>query len=114
MNKIHSGNACEDGPVRNGWLVGHFMPDLDLRKSDDVEIKWGQHAAGETREEWVIDERRMTFLALISGKFTIIFPDEERTLEAQGDYLMWGPGVDHTWHAEEDSVMLTVRWNPSL
>jgi hypothetical protein len=23
---------------------------------------------------------------------------------------MWGPGVDHSWEALEDSVVLTVRW----
>ncbi|CAM5634000.1 hypothetical protein SVIOM342S_04457 [Streptomyces violaceorubidus] len=26
---------------------------------------------------------------------------------------MWGRGVDHSWYAEEESVVLTVRW-PSV
>jgi hypothetical protein len=26
---------------------------------------------------------------------------------------MWGPGVDHSWYAEEASTVLTVRW-PSV
>jgi hypothetical protein len=26
---------------------------------------------------------------------------------------VWGEGVDHSWHAEEESVVLTVRW-PSV
>ena len=29
------------------------------------------------------------------------------------DYLIWGKGVDHSWVAEEESVVLTVRW-PSV
>ncbi|MET9017469.1 signal peptidase I, partial [Streptomyces olivaceoviridis] len=34
-------------------------------------------------------------------------------LEEQGDYVVWGRGVDHSWFAEEESVVLTVRW-PSV
>jgi hypothetical protein len=34
-------------------------------------------------------------------------------LKEQGDYAMWGPGTNHSWHAEEDSLVITVRW-PSL
>jgi quercetin dioxygenase-like cupin family protein len=34
-------------------------------------------------------------------------------LEKPGDYVMWGPGVSHTYRAEEDSVVITVSW-PSL
>jgi quercetin dioxygenase-like cupin family protein len=31
-------------------------------------------------------------------------------LEQEGDYAMWGPGIGHSWHAEEDTVVITVRW----
>jgi hypothetical protein len=37
----------------------------------------------------------------------------EVLLARQGDYAMWGPGIDHHWSADEESVVLTVRW-PSL
>lgn len=109
----YSGNAYQDGPERRGWFVGHFMPEGDLRRTEDVEIKWGQHVQGESRGEWVVGEDRNTVLVLVSGKFTVIFRDGERTLESQGDYLMWGPGVDHSWRADEDAVTMTVRWNPT-
>ena len=33
----------------------------------------------------------------------------EVLLERQGDYLVWGPGIDHTWRTDEDSTVLTVR-----
>ncbi|GAB0494382.1 hypothetical protein MMPV_005675 [Pyropia vietnamensis] len=31
----------------------------------------------------------------------------------EGDYVLWAPGVAHTWVAVEDSAVVTVRW-PSL
>jgi quercetin dioxygenase-like cupin family protein len=34
-------------------------------------------------------------------------------LTRPGDYVVWGPGVDHSWRAEQDAVVLTVRW-PSV
>jgi quercetin dioxygenase-like cupin family protein len=34
-------------------------------------------------------------------------------LTRPGDYVLWGPGVDHSWLAEQESVVVTVRW-PSL
>ena len=38
---------------------------------------------------------------------------EEIVLSREGDYVRWVPGTDHTWKAEQDSVVLTVRW-PSV
>ena len=35
------------------------------------------------------------------------------TLEKEGDYAVWGPGIGHSWQAEEDSIVITVRW-PSI
>jgi quercetin dioxygenase-like cupin family protein len=35
------------------------------------------------------------------------------TLEREGEYAVWGPGIDHTWQAEKDSVVVTVWW-PSI
>ncbi len=50
---------------------------------------------------------------LISGRFRMRFPRREVLLERQGDYVVRGRGVDHSWHADEESVVLTVRW-PSV
>ena len=41
--QFHAGNAASDGADRRGWLVGHFLPEGELRKSHDVEVKWGVH-----------------------------------------------------------------------
>jgi hypothetical protein len=65
--RVYVGNAVADGAGDDGWLLGHFKPDGDVRHSRDVEIKWGVHAAG----------------------------------------------VDHSWRAEQESVVMTVRW-PSV
>lgn len=56
MNSYHSsqiilGNAQTDGMLRNGWFIGHFVDDDPVRYSTDVEVKWGVHAAGESRSQ---------------------------------------------------------------
>jgi hypothetical protein len=30
----------------------------------------------------------------------------------RGDYAMWGPGIDHSWRAEKDSIVITVPDDP--
>lgn len=110
--EIYRGNANEDGPEHRGWFVGHFMPNGDIRQNPDVELKWGVHPTGTTREEWVTDEERTTVCVLVSGIFTLIFRDHEETLAQPGDYVVWGPSTDHHWRVDENSTTLTVRWNP--
>jgi hypothetical protein len=113
--RYQTGNAAVDSASYRGWLVGHFVDGTDspIRRSDDVEIKWGVHSAGESREEWVRGEVRTCVVLLVSGRFRIRFsdePDDEVLLTKQGDYVTWGPNVDHRWTAEDDSVVVTVRW----
>ncbi|MCD0449977.1 signal peptidase I [Actinocorallia sp. API 0066] len=110
---IYVGNANVDALAEQGWLLGHFMPDGDARHSADVEIKWGVHRPGDERAEWVRGERRTALLVLISGRFRVEVPGRSVLLKEQGDYVVWGHGVDHSWVAEEESVVLTVRW-PSV
>ena len=65
----HFGNAAVDGAERRGWLVGPFMDADDLRRSNQLEIRWGVHPAGDRREAWFEEETRTTVLMLISGRF---------------------------------------------
>ena len=109
----HFGNASKEGPEHRGWIVGHFMESDDVRHSRDVEIKWGIHPAGDERASWVDEEYRTTVLLLIKGKFHINLDSESYVLENEGDYVMWGQGISHSWRAELDSTVITVRW-PSL
>jgi hypothetical protein len=109
---IYMGNASADASVDRGWLLGHFKPAGDARHSDDVEIKWAIHPPGDQRPQWVAGEKRSALLLLISGRFRVELPGRRVLLAQQGDYVVFH-GVSHSWHAEEASVVLAVRW-PSI
>ena len=106
---FHFGNAAADSEGHRGWFIGHFMPD-GVQQSHDVEVKWGRHRVGEQREAWQGDEVRTTVLVLIEGRFRIDLSVASHVLERLGDYAMWGPGIGHSWQAEADSIVLTIRW----
>lgn len=110
MTEIVSGNAELDGKDTRGWIVGAFMPE-GIRHTDRLEIKWGVHPSGETRAEWTSDTEANTISILVSGDFTLTFREGEKRLLQPGDYVMWGEGVEHTWQANEDSTVVTVRWH---
>lgn len=110
----YTGNANDDADTNRGWLLGHFMqPAGAIRSTETLEVKWGIHPAGDKRAEWATDEQRTTLVILVSGRFRVDLSEGQVALDRQGDYGVWGPGIDHTWEALEDSVVLTVRW-PSL
>ena len=108
----YAGNANDDASQHRGWLLGHFInPAVGAaRATSGLEVKWGIHPAGQKRSDWTTGEQRSTLVLLISGKFRIDLTVGNVTLERQGDYLTWGPGIDHSWQAEQDSIVITVRW----
>jgi len=108
------GNAVEAGKSSRGWILGHFMagPHNPLH-SDDVEVKWYTHARGETRAGWAPPITVKTLNVLIHGRFAVLFPDREVVLQEQGDFVLFGPGVAHSFRSIEESLVLTVRW-PSI
>ncbi|TNC19412.1 signal peptidase I [Amycolatopsis alkalitolerans] len=107
----YSGNANDDGSKNRGWLLGHFIdPAADVRSTKDVEVKWGIHSAGDKRAQWTQDDERTTLLLLVDGKFRIDLTEGSVVMNRQGDYVMWGPGIDHSWEAVEASTVITVRW----
>lgn len=110
---MYVGNATVDAAGDKGWLLGHFKPVGDVCHSDDVEIKWGVHPVGDQRAKWATEEKRTALLVLITGSFRMDFPERSVLLTTQGDYVVWGPGVDHSWYAEEESIVMTIRW-PSI
>ena len=113
-DSVYVGRAGEDGAGNQGWLLGHFMPAGDPRNSDDVEIKWGVHPAGDRRAAWATGEKRTALLVLVQGAFNVELRDRTVVLRRPGDYVVWGPGEDHSWRALVDgTTVLTVRW-PSL
>lgn len=48
-------------------------------------------------------------LLLVSGRFRLDLTIGSTMLERQGDYVVSGPGTDHSWQAEQDSVVITIR-----
>ena len=111
LSNVTTGNAYSDGEERRGWFVGSFItPSESPRSTSALEVKWGVHAAGDRRSEWTEPAETTTLSILVSGRFCLQFPDGEIVLATQGDYALWLPGVAHSWRAEEDSVVLTVRW----
>lgn len=112
MENVYTGNANLDGPKDHGWLLGWFKPESDVRRSEGFEVKWGRHLAGDRRTEWVSDDERLTTMILVSGRFVVEFEDREAVLAQPGDYVVWA-GVDHSWRAAEDTVIVTVR-GPSI
>jgi len=108
------GNAVEASRNTRGWFLGHFMPGPDNPlRSDDVELKWFTHPAGDTRPEWAPGNPVRTLNVLIRGRFVLQFPEREFTLANEGDYVLFGPGVPHSFRSLEESLVLTVRW-PSI
>lgn len=109
-SRLATGN-CNDATDTRGWIVGAFLsPAAWPRHTDGVEVKWGMSAAGERRAVWTDHESRATIAILISGCFTIETSEGGVTLSRPGDYVAWGSGVTHSWVAEEDSIIVTVRW----
>jgi hypothetical protein len=109
---IYVGNAAKDALVDRGWLLGHFKAADDARHSDDVEVKWAIHPEGDQRAQWVAGEQRSALLLLVSGRFRVELPGRTVILAQQGDYVVFH-GISHSWHAEQASVVIAVRW-PSI
>lgn len=114
QSQVVFGNAVTEGASRWGWFIGHFItPADDPRSTEALEVKWAIHKAGDTRTQWAVNTQATTLSVLIGGRFRLQFEDREIVLAREGDYVLWCPGVGHTWVAESDCTILTVRW-PSL
>lgn len=111
------GNAALDGKHTSGWWVGHFIKPADsLRHVESVETKWASHKAGAKHDggKFSVNAVATSMAVLIAGKHRVEFADGASViLQFPGDYVIWAPGVAHSWTALEDSTMLCIRW-PSL
>lgn len=106
------GSASEDGHRHKGWWVGHFATG-SMQHTRNFETKWATHAAGAKHDGWATNDVATSMAVLISGRHRLQFRNSGVVLENQGDYVIWGPGVPHSWTALEKSTILCVRW-PSL
>jgi hypothetical protein len=110
-SNITTGNAVVASRDTRGWFVGHFMPgESNPLRASELELKWYTHSKGETRSEWAPGNRVRTLNILIRGHFVLLFPEREVALQKEGDYVLFGPDVPHSFRSVEESLVLTVRW----
>jgi len=106
-----SGNVAGASKDTRGWFLGHFMPgDANPLRTSELEMKWYTHAKGETRSEWAPGNPVKTLNILVRGHFVLLFPDREVALEKEGDFVLFGPDVPHSFRSVQESLVLTVRW----
>jgi hypothetical protein len=115
---FYFGNAAVDQVRNTGWFLGQFVPaELGLRHQTDVELKWGIHPDGEKRAHPWANGNGTTVSILIGGGLRVAFhvgtSPHMVTLEKQGDYIVFGPNVVHSWEAIGDTLVLSVRF-PSV
>lgn len=109
-----TGNVVGVSKDTRGWFLGQFMPgDDNPLRTEALEVKWYTHAKGETREQWAPGNPVRTLNILVRGHFVLLFPDREVSLEKEGDFVLFGPGVPHSFRSVEESLVMTVRW-PSV
>ena len=93
-----SGNVNDASKDTRGWFLGHFMPGEESPlRTGELELKWYTHAKGETRETWAPGNPVKTLNILIRGHFVLVFPNQEIALEKEGDFVLFGPGLPHSF-----------------
>ena len=128
---ITTGNAVTDGKDFCFWFVGRIekwckennvpfdKERFGLRNTEDIEIKWGIYKKGEERTIWASCSDMTGMSILLRGDSTFYFRNakdhsnsKEVRLRSEGDYVTWKENIEHTWKMYEDSVFLTLRWQP--
>jgi hypothetical protein len=115
------GTKVETGAIadieKRGWFVGHFMDKPEWATTDEVEVKWGNHAKGEQKAGYGLNKTAQTVTVLARGviKYSWLLDGVEQTrvLEGEGTYIYCPPDVPHRWEVLEPSIIVTVRW-PSV
>ncbi len=113
-NNIEIGNLDElniKHPKRKDWILGDFVKESELRKTDKCEVKWSNFHKGEKKISSVnSNEKERTLAILISGKCKIKFSDgREYVLSKPGDYIVHKT-MPHCTEVIEQSRMLAIRW----
>jgi hypothetical protein len=117
-NAFYFGNAAADQVRGSGWFIGQFVPrELGLRHQADVEVKWGVHPDGDRRPRPWANGNGTTISVLFRGMLRVRFHagggTQLVTMEKEGDYVVYGPDVVHSWEAVGDTLVLSIRF-PSV
>jgi hypothetical protein len=115
---FYFGNAAMDDVRNSGWFLGQFVPPgQGPRHQTDVELKWGIHPDGHKRSQPGANGNATTVSILIQGTLKLELHVDATpqlvTLKEQGDYLIFGPDVVHSWEAIGHTIVLSVRF-PSV
>jgi hypothetical protein len=116
---FYFGNAAVDQVRGTGWFLGQFVPpEMGLRHQTEVELKWAIHRDGDRRVNDAEANRNATTISvLIRGTLRTTFEVDGTarvvTLKKQGDYVIFGPEIVHSWEALGETVVLSVRF-PSI
>jgi len=126
-DRLVKGNAYTDGEPRGGWFIASFIDaasGLRCRSGKkviveedkaDFEVKMRRHLSGDMEKSlFPSNKAAISFSMLIGvGRFEMFFCFEEDwqqvTLNQEGDYALWGPGVGHLWIAREAATIITIR-----
>ena len=101
-----------------GSSVNSSRPTRDPDTKPTVELKWAIHPDGERRRGAAAANGHATTISvLIHGALRATFHIDGTphvvTLQKEGDYVIFGPDVVHSWEALGDTVVLSVRF-PSI
>ena len=96
----------------------HIPKDL---RSHALTMKWGVHQKGSALglDKPTSEGRTISILVSETGRFRLQFSAcgdftkkdmVEHVLGKHGDFVIWGSEIYYQWFAEEDCVILTLRW----
>jgi hypothetical protein len=110
----HSGTFPQGLEIGNAW---------DGRSTQRPETNWivGQVASlpiGSLRflNHSTSEQGRTLSILVDGGAFEYCFAGGGASvtlvLDRPGDFVIWGPGLEHAWQPLQRSTILTVRWQP--
>lgn len=124
IKKIKRGNVYKESKIQDpkekggqgGWVFGWFAK--KPFKTEEFEIKFGNHKKGERKKDLAFNEKAKTFVVLIEGEMQINFYTTNNKplkviLKEEGDSVFYEAGVVHDWIAIKKSRTITIRW-PSI
>jgi len=107
------GNTQRDC-ARNGWFLGHFMPDRDLRHTTQLEARHAHFKQDEAENEFTNPILATTFWLVTRGilRNEYVFSDgKEATVVCHAyEYAIIAPGARSKWYAAEDCEVIMMRW----
>jgi hypothetical protein len=133
---LEFGNAGAIDTTGTGWFIGfsdwaraNVPGAVDLRyvpgsaPCHTLGVKWMSHSAGDDQgtSKPPSEGRSISILVSEKGRFRLEFSRDknfpasqvvQHTLQAHGDFVIWGENIHHRWFVDEECVILTIRWIP--